>query len=81
MWKRRCRRKEMVASINGEIETPTGREPMTDPGGKVYQDSDWALKTNERSLAKNMPLLSEFTRCGEWGSQQKYGQRRYTTMH
>ena len=29
-----------------------GRAPRTDPGGNAYGDSDWALKTNERSLAK-----------------------------
>ena len=28
-------------------------------------------KTNERSLARHMPLLSEFTRYGEWGAEAK----------
>ena len=32
--------------LNGGNQNPMGRAPMTDPGGKVYQDSDWALKTN-----------------------------------
>ena len=45
----------------GENQNPIVREPVTDPGGKVYRDSDWALETNERSLAKHIPLLSEFT--------------------
>ena len=31
---------------------PIGRAPRTDHGGKVYDDTDWALKTIERSLAK-----------------------------
>ena len=31
---------------------PVGKAPMTEPVGKVYQDSDVALKTNGRSLAK-----------------------------
>ena len=47
-------------------KNPIGREPGTDPGCKVYQDSDLALKTNERSLAKKMPVLSEFTFYVDW---------------
>ena len=39
----------------------TGRAPMTDHGGEAYQDSDCDLKTNEMSLANNIPLLSEFS--------------------
>ena len=31
--------------------------------------SDWALKTNERSIAKQMPLLSEFPGYIEWGEE------------
>ena len=45
-----------------------GRAPMTDPGCKAYKDSDCDLKTNERSLAKNMPLLIEFPRYADWGT-------------
>ena len=48
-----------------------GRAPMTDPVGKVYQDSDWDLKTNGRSLAKNVPLRSEFTYYGDLGNAAK----------
>ena len=40
---------------------PRGRTPRADPGCKVCQYIDWALKTNGGSLAKDMPLLSEFT--------------------
>ena len=32
-----------------------------DPGGKAFADSDRAVKINERSVAKPMPLLSEFS--------------------
>ena len=52
-------------------QNPKGRAPMADPGGKVYQDSGRGLKTNVRCLAKNMPLLNEFTRYGEWGVAAK----------
>ena len=55
----------------GENQNPVGKAPMTDPGGKVYQDSGWALKANGGSLAKNMPLLSEFARYAEWGIASK----------
>ena len=36
---------------------PVGMPVGNDPGGKAYQDSDGALKTNERAVAENMPLL------------------------
>ena len=52
---------------------PVGKAPMADPGGKVYQDSDWVLKTNEGSLAKNMPLLIQFTRYGDGDRSKKMG--------
>ena len=38
----------------------TGGNLKADPGGKAYTDSDWALKTNGRAVAKNMPWLSEY---------------------
>ena len=56
---RRVQRKRRV--VSQKEKNPMGRAPMTDHGGKVYQDSDWALKTNGRYLAKNMTSLSEFT--------------------
>ena len=43
-----------------------GTSPRADPGGKAYQDSEWALRTNERSVARNIPLLSEFTNYADW---------------
>ena len=47
-------------------QNPMCRSPRADPGGKVYHGSDWALKTKGRSLAKIMPLLSEFTFYVDW---------------
>ena len=55
----------------GGNKNPTGRAPWADPGGEVYQDSDWGLKTNERSLSKNMHLLSEFTCYLDWEAASK----------
>ena len=55
----------------GESRNPAGRTPMIDHGCKVYKDSDWGLKRIERSQARNIPLLSEFTRYGEWGGSSK----------
>ena len=49
---------------------------MTYPGEKAYRDSDRALKTNERPLAKNMHLLSEFSRYVDWETDAK----RWETM-
>ena len=43
-----------------------GGNRKTDPGGKARKDSDRALKTNERSVATNMPLLSEYANYGDW---------------
>ena len=45
----------------GGNRNPIGRTLRTDPGGNAYQGSDFALKTNGGSVAKNMPLLSKFT--------------------
>ena len=55
----------------GGSQNPAGRTISEDHGCKVYKDSDWGVKTNERSLARNMPVLSEFTRYGEWGTSSK----------
>ena len=46
-------------------------KPKTRPGGGVHARSDWSLKTNERSAAKQMPLLGEFSRYSEWGKEAK----------
>ena len=51
-------------------------KPKGDPGGKEYAKSDWATKINERSVAKQMPLLSEFPGYREWGAEA----RRWTRM-
>ena len=47
---------------------PTSR---ADPVGEAYAASNWALKTNERSVAKQMPLLSEFPSYSEWGKEAR----------
>ena len=47
-------------------KNPIGRTLRTDPGGGAYRDSGWHLKRNGRSVAENMPLLSEFTRYLDW---------------
>ena len=57
---------EMVFSLGMKVEI-RGRAIRIDHGGKFYKDSEWALKTNGISLARNIPLLSEFSRYGEWG--------------
>ena len=44
----------------------TGKNLKADPGGKSYKDSDWSLKTNERAVAKDMPLLSGYANYGDW---------------
>ena len=49
---------------------------MDDHGGKAYAKSEWATKTNERSISKQMPLLSEFPGYSEWGNEAK----RWTRM-
>ena len=61
----------MMPKNKGSFEKGGNRNPIgttlrTDPGGKAYQDSDLDLKTNERSAAQNMPLLSESTRYADW---------------
>ena len=54
---------------------------MADHGGKGYEDSDFDLKTKEISLARNMPLLSEFTRYGKCETAGKDGRISYITAH
>ena len=47
--------------------------PRQDPAGDAYARSDLALKTNERSVVKQIPLLGEFSSYSEWGKQPKDG--------
>ena len=54
-----------VVSKKGK-PTLMGENLQTDHGGKAYGDSDCDLKTNERALAKNMPLLSGYANYGDW---------------
>ena len=42
-----------------------------DPVGEAYGASNWALKTNERSMVKQMPLLGEFSSYSEWGEEAR----------
>ena len=45
-----------------------------DHAGGDYAQSDWELKTNERSISKQTPLLSEFSGYSEGGGRsQKMG--------
>ena len=37
------------------------------PAGEVYARSEWTLKTNEGSIAKQMHLSGEFSGYSEWG--------------
>ena len=59
-----------------------GKSPQTwpnqrgDPGWKAYAKSDRAAKINERSVAKQMPLLGEFPGYSEWETDA----RRWTSM-
>ena len=64
----------------GEWPKPNTPIPQTfkeDPAGKAYARSDWALKTNERSVAKQIPLLGEFSSYIEWEKEAKDGPERY----
>ena len=58
--------KEKGRCAKGGNQKPMGRSPRTDPGGKAYQDIEWALKTNGGSVAGNMPLLIEFANYVDW---------------
>ena len=49
----------------GGNPTLMGENLKTDHGCNAYEDIDWALKTNGRSIAKNMPLLSEYANYGD----------------
>ena len=67
----------MVVLIKGEIEIRLVERQGLTMGGKVCQASDRALMDNERSLAKNMPLLSEFTRYGIGRSRKRRAKMLY----
>ena len=50
-----------------------GNPPTTraDPVGDAYGVCNWSLKTNERSMVKQMPLLSEFPSYSELGEEAR----------
>ena len=53
-----------------------GKNLKTDHWGMAYEDSEWALKTNARSIVKNMPLLREYANYGDRETEAK----RWPTM-
>ena len=50
---------------------PAGRTLKAGTGGKAYRDRERDLKTNERSVAANMPLLSEFPNYVDCGGRRR----------
>ena len=70
----RCKKKErqkeeiIYGGWPNTFNPPTSR---ADPVGEAYSASNWAIKTNERSVAKQMPLLSEFSSYIEWGGEEE----------
>ena len=50
----------------------------TDHGGKAYKDIDCDLKTSEKAVAENMPLLSEYANYGE---RETDSERRAMTLY
>ena len=53
-----------------------GENLKTDHGCKAYKDSDSALKTNERGVAKDAPLTIEYANYGDWETDAE----RWATM-
>ena len=51
--------------------TPNPQTLRADPAGEAYDRSDCALKTNEMSVVKQIPLLGEFPSYIEWGKEAK----------
>ena len=49
------------------------RRPLMQTRRGAYARSDWDLKTNERSVAKKMPLLGEFSSYSELGGKRPKG--------
>ena len=52
-------------------QLPVWANQKQDPARDVNARIDWALKTNERPLAKKMPLLGEFSGYSGWGKEAK----------
>ena len=69
-WGNMPGRKTGVVKKGGKA-SPAWPNIRRDPGWDVYVKSDWATKTNERSIAKRMPWLSEFPGYSERGKEAK----------
>ena len=57
--------------LGGWPNTANSPTIRANPLGEVYEASNWALKTNESSLAKQMPLVGEFPSYIEWGKEAR----------
>ena len=77
-WGNMPGRKTGVVKKGGKA-SPAWPNIRRDPGGDVYVKSDRATKANEGSIAKQMPLLSEFPGYGEWKKEAEDGQGRCIT--
>ena len=66
--KRKGERRKAFRGWPNTLNPPISRE---DPVGEEYAASNWALKTNEMSIAKQMPSLGEFPSYSEWGEEAR----------
>ena len=67
--------KQRGGHLSGWTNRNTSRQ---DQAGEVYARSDWALRTNERSVAKQMHPLGGVSRYSEWENGAK---RRPETLY
>ena len=58
------------------MPSQSGSNLRGDHGGKAFAKSEWATKINERSVAKQMPLMGEFSSYSEWETEAQ----RWTRM-
>ena len=71
------------ARFTNEGQLQRGKSPQAwsnlrgDPGWKACAKSDWATKTNERPVDKQMPVLSEFTVYSEGGEAKRWTRMLY----
>ena len=64
--KRKSKRGKQIGAWP-KTNTPIPQTLKADPAVEAYARSDCALKTNARSVGKQMPLLAEFPSYSEWG--------------
>ena len=67
----RERKRERRKAFRGRPNTLNPPTSRADTVGQAYSASNWALGTNERSVAKQIPLLSEFPSYSEWGGEAR----------